>query len=760
MPFRKSALHLFGISTIILFTTLAASPPASCPAISPTPPCDPNEAIVARLALRSEALRVETPDATELSALLAGEAVRRLANPEGDHAFRAALSLLRHPRFTVSHGKAVNAVALSPDGTRLGTASDDGTAQVWAATGQRLDTLHYDHPVTQVMFSPDSKWMATVSWDVIGIYNVADKKEIHRLSAGAFQPLALARRDVIAVGTTNQVRILDARSGQETTHFDRKGLRAVALDADGKLLATLSSDGAQIANIDTKATISLPTQGPVAMIAFSPQGDRLATANGNGTAQLYDVKSDDVKSTHPFGHPLYAGSAVTIVAFSDNGHLLGIADKDGGVRVFGVSNECRQLSRLPTEGTITSIAFASHGSIIIAASTNHTARLFESTTGREIARLTQDGEVTNVAAADNPISIVASAGGKTATLVEITRGHNVTPLSEQQHVSFAAFSGSKVAVSDKADVRVFHSRDGGKLGEQPQSTFVVTGLRYSPDGRVLVISKQNKSNYILDLFDGSQIRRVTASQDGPDPKNPPIPAVSFSSDSTLLAVAGYDTQYPGQNQANIRVFSTSSGKEIQRTKSRPVKPQSVAMSPDNQFFALGTPKGAFIFPRGKGPSGPQFASNESITAIVFSPDRKRIALGTERGTVYVFGLNDPNDHQMYGPYEGTVIAVLFSDDSLTLASLDSNKAVHVFDVTEKKEIGRLPQSDTKAIAFRDKELITLALDEEGPFLQTHILHPQELIKLACSILTRNLSHDEWNTYVGSRDYIQLCSGKP
>lgn len=747
MPFRKGALQLFGISTIVLFTTLAASTPASSLPIpkDQNRPCDPNE-----LALRSEVLRLETPASIEVSALLAGESVNCLATPEGDHAFRAALSLLRKPRFKVTHDKPINAVALSPDGTRLGTASDDHSAQVWATTGQHLDTLHYDHEVDQVMFSPDSKWMATVSWDTVGIYSIADKKQIHRLPAAGFKSLALASHDVIALGTSNLVKVLDAVSGHELVSLERKGLRAVALNAEGKLLGSLSGNLTQIVNLGTKETISLPTQGPVAMIGFSPRGDLLATANGDGTARLYDTKTG-----RPFGHPLYAGSPVERVAFSQNGHLLGLADKTGVVRIFDVRNECRQLSLLPIQHSITSIAFGSDSTVVIIGSIDHSTRLFESTTGREIARVIQDGPVTNVAAVDKPTPVVAIAGGQSAMLVEITRGSNVTSLSEQQAVSFAAFGGGKLAVSDRADVRIFNAVDGGKLAEQPKSTFPVTDLRYSPDGQFLAISRQYKNNYIVDLFDGSITKRVSDSQDAP------IPAVSFSTDSTLLAVAGYDTQWEGMNQASIRVFATSSSTQIYKTKSRPGQPQSVAISPDNQSFALGTSLGAYVFSRAKDFSERRLASDESIRAMAFSPDGNRIALGTERGTVYVIGLKDHrNDHHIYGPYGGTVIAVAFSDDNRALASLDSNKMVHVFDVIGKTEISRLPQSDTKAFVFRDKQLVTLALDEEGPFLQTHILHSKKLIGPACSIIGRNLSHDEWNTYVGSRGYNQLCPEKP
>jgi WD domain, G-beta repeat len=70
-------------------------------------------------------------------------------------------------RVLTGHNGPVTAVAFSPDGTLIATASTDGTARTWdTTTGQPRTTLTgHQNPVNGVAFSPDGTLIATASHD-------------------------------------------------------------------------------------------------------------------------------------------------------------------------------------------------------------------------------------------------------------------------------------------------------------------------------------------------------------------------------------------------------------------------------------------------------------------------------------------------------------------------------------------------------------------------------------------------------------------
>ncbi len=65
------------------------------------------------------------------------------------------------------HSDAVNAVAWSPDGTRIASGSDDGTVQVWDAASGKILTFYHGHSdmVIAVAWSPDGTRIASASSD-------------------------------------------------------------------------------------------------------------------------------------------------------------------------------------------------------------------------------------------------------------------------------------------------------------------------------------------------------------------------------------------------------------------------------------------------------------------------------------------------------------------------------------------------------------------------------------------------------------------
>jgi WD40 repeat protein len=64
------------------------------------------------------------------------------------------------------HTNWVNSAAFSPDGDRIVTASDDGTARVWSADGEQLAVLEgHTAGITSAAFSPDGSQVVTASDD-------------------------------------------------------------------------------------------------------------------------------------------------------------------------------------------------------------------------------------------------------------------------------------------------------------------------------------------------------------------------------------------------------------------------------------------------------------------------------------------------------------------------------------------------------------------------------------------------------------------
>jgi WD40 repeat protein len=63
----------------------------------------------------------------------------------------------------------------------------------------------------------------------------------------------------------------------------------------------------------------------------------------------------------------------------------------------------KELARLAHDGPVYAVAFSADGRLLATASSDKTARLFETASGKELARLAHDGAVYTVAfSADGP----------------------------------------------------------------------------------------------------------------------------------------------------------------------------------------------------------------------------------------------------------------------------------------------------------------------------------------------------------------------
>ena len=83
-------------------------------------------------------------------------------------------------------GMLIQDAAFSPDGARIVTGSQDGTARVWdAESGRQIAVLHDGGLVKTVAFSPDGSRIVTASSRAGRIWNAADGRAVLTLGGRA-----------------------------------------------------------------------------------------------------------------------------------------------------------------------------------------------------------------------------------------------------------------------------------------------------------------------------------------------------------------------------------------------------------------------------------------------------------------------------------------------------------------------------------------------------------------------------------------------
>ncbi|MEM9512471.1 MAG: WD40 repeat domain-containing protein, partial [Cyanobacteria bacterium P01_E01_bin.48] len=206
------------------------------------------------------------------------------------------------------HTRSVNAVSLSPDGSRIASGSDDTTVRLWQTDGTLLHQLDDRAArVTSVAFSPDGKWLATADADgAIWLRQAEDGRPVRALKDRgawltqlAFAPdggrLAAATRD-------RAVDIWDVESGQVALTLEGHGgwVTDVQFSPAGEVIATASDDGTvklwSAPDGELLHTSPARNSGGWASVAFSPDGQTLAIASINGAIALWNWDADPESS--------------------------------------------------------------------------------------------------------------------------------------------------------------------------------------------------------------------------------------------------------------------------------------------------------------------------------------------------------------------------------------------------------------------------------------------------------------------------------
>jgi WD40 repeat protein/serine/threonine protein kinase len=240
----------------------------------------------------------------------------------------------------LAHPAAVNAVAVSPDGSTLLTGCDDGMVRVWDAATSRLlgPIIGHKPEVRGVAFGPDGRSILTCGSDgTARRWDLTTRQSVGPAWQHPDQVLALAPsldgRYLLTGGADSIARLWSMAGAPDPRPLQhQEWIISVAVSPDGKIALTGGDDTiARCWDTATGQALGLPLahQAAVCAVTFSPGSDFAATGCEDHTARRWDVAT-----SRAIGPPLAHGDYVIALAFRADGKSLVTGCADRTVRVW------------------------------------------------------------------------------------------------------------------------------------------------------------------------------------------------------------------------------------------------------------------------------------------------------------------------------------------------------------------------------------------------------------------------------------------
>jgi len=442
---------------------------------------------------------------------------------------------------------------------------------------------------------------------------------------------------------------------------DSSNVFAVAFSPGGNMLASAGGDGTvRLWNLATGRTVKIlhaSARHGVYGVAFSPGGNMLASADGDGTVRLWNpVTGRVVKTLHASAQTTNRWG-VRAVAFSPDGKLLASAGADGTVRLWNPATGRRVAPILHASARwgVFEVAFSPGGRLLASVGGDGTVRLWNPVTGRRVGKTLPTS-----------YGLVGGEGG----------------------VAFSP-SGTLAIGSGDGTVRLWNPATGRQVGKTilTGSVYGVPAVAFSTDGTLLATGGGDGTVRLWNPATGqpaSALLRATSPVNG-------VHAVAFSPGGTLLAIAGGD--------GTVRLWNPATGRPVLAPLQIGSGPaggvSAVAFSPRSKLLAIGGADGAVrlrnpangqpagkILQTGSGPAG-------GVSAVAFSPGGTLLAAAYGDGTVRLWnpatGRPSATLPVTSARYGGPAVA--FSPGGTLLATGASDGTVRLWNPANGRAVG-------------------------------------------------------------------------
>lgn len=619
----------------------------------------------------------------------------------------AGAKLQRELFMPEGHAGAVFSAAYSPNGKRIVTASEDGTAKIWdAETLLELGTLegHTSH-VNSATYSPDGKRIVTASVDKTAkIWDTETFLELGMLEGHTDRVISASYspdgKRIVTASHDKTAKIWDAETFKVlgTLKPERSfGLQELATLPEEELSlvvsnirffgvhsASYSPDGKRIVTVSNRKTLKAwdavtfreigTLEGHtdrVLTASYSQDGKRIVTASGDRTATIWNAET-----FHELGILENVGTEVQSASYSPDGKRIVTASWAGGTKVWDAETLREQKKIGFGWDTGEFATYSPDGKMIITTTSSfgHPVKLWSAEDFREVGALGGEDE--------SKVYAKYSMDGKRIIMTSsdfVARIWDAETFRELE-TDFESLMGfvsgwslwvyspdeKQIAqISDNRIVDVFDTKTSRKLGTLEGHTGSLSAVAYSPDGKRIITASEDKTAKVWDGETFREMGTLIGHTDG-------LISVTFNPNGKQIVTTSRDH--------TVKVWDTETFAEMGTLKETDWI-DSVVYSPDGQRIAIASGKSINMY------EAETLQELGSITVdvdrgrhIVYSPDSKRIAAFSQYKDEIVIW--DAETFQELGTLKGhkaSVNSAVYSSDNRHILTASRDGTVKIWD---------------------------------------------------------------------------------
>ncbi len=576
------------------------------------------------------------------------------------------------------HDGGVLCVALTSDGLRAVTGSDDATTRVWElGTGECLRVLEgHQAGVYGVSLAADGRRAVTASADAtVRLWDLWAGECLRTLAGHEGEVWSVAAtadgKQAVTGGCDRSVRVWDLTTGEclHALEGHDDWIRGVAVTPDGRYAATASYDGsARVWDLPTgKCLRTLEEhEGAVRCVALTPDGERVVTGD-SVVARVWDSETGECLSTLE-GHE----SWVRAVALAPDAGRAVTGSDDLTARVWNLTNgECLRTLQ-GHKAVILSVALTEDAQQAVTASFDHTARVWDLGTDEfQCVPEKHSGSVWSVALTGDGKQAVTGGddpGGDdhTVRMWDLATCECVRTLDgPQDHVWCVALTPEgEYAVTGSDAVQVWDLATGECVRTLAEHEGSVWCVAVTPDGRWAVAGSGGPTARVWDLKTGECVRTLEGHEHW-------VRAVALTPDGSQALTGGFDR--------TARVWDLAAGECVQILEGHEGYVWSVAVSADGKRAITGS-VAAKVWDLATGRCLHTLVGHERwIRAVALASEGGVAVTASDDHTVRVWDLTSGTETACFCA-EGGVYSCAMADDG-TIVAGDAGGNVHFLEVT-------------------------------------------------------------------------------